>query len=273
MKHTVCICIPVYKTTIDEIDSFSLKQLEKICGSKYDKYLICPDNFDYHEYEKILSLRDVVYFDEKYFKSTCTYSQLCVQYDFYKTFEAYDYMLIYQPDCLIFRDEIEDWCNMNYDYIGSPIVSKYSYWAHFNRYNTPIVGNGGLSLRKISTFMDICDDNGEIKHEFENKYFKFDDILIEDKFFCDDLSYVFDIDKPSWKRAALFAFDMNCDYLADVYNIKNLPMGCHAYDKNIRYWQTTIDIPDEVVKCCENKHEKFFKKYWHPGNKTYTSRK
>ena len=68
-------------------------------------------------------------------------------------------MLIVQTDAWIFKDELQKWCNMEYDYIGAP-------WCHLckNVHNCnyeevadqkSIVGNGGLSLRYIKKFQDV----------------------------------------------------------------------------------------------------------------------
>lgn len=265
----ICIVIPIYKQTPDELDKIALSSFQSVCENKYDKYFICPDGLDTSEYNEIIDLKDIVFFDKKYFESNVTYSQLLIQYDFYKTFDVYDYMLIYQTDCYIFRDEIDEFASYEYDYIGAPIVSNLSFWPHFKHAQQPICGNGGLSLRKISTFKEICDPNGEIYREYnreENKYAK---VWCEDKFFCDELSEVYELDKPNWKVAALFAFDMNPDVLVDIYGMK-LPMGCHAFDKNIRFWKNYIPECDEhIVNICEKKHEQWFSKYYHPDDKTY----
>lgn len=267
MTNKICICIPLYKETPDAIDKFSLKQLEKIVSDKYDKYIICPDGFNYSKYKKLLTIKDVVFFDKDYFKSNMTYSQLCVNYDFYNTFNMYDYMLIYQTDCLIFKDELEKYADMGYDYIGAPIISSYSYWPHFNRSNKPIIGNGGFSLRKISTFIEICDENSELHKEIA-KVIDFSKIFVEDRFYCDELSHVYDIDKPSWRIGAKFSFDINADYLYEYCKI-DLPMGCHAYDKNIRFWQQHIKITKTVIDACEKKNEAMFKEYYNKDNKSY----
>jgi len=39
---------------------------------------------------------------------------------FYDAFKAFDYILIYQLDAFVFRDELEYFCSLGYDYIGAP---------------------------------------------------------------------------------------------------------------------------------------------------------
>lgn len=265
----ICIVIPIYLEKPDALDLLALKSLQRVCDDRYDKFFMCPDGLDTSAYTDVIHLKDIVFFDKKYFESNITYSQLLIRHDFYATFDAYDYMLIYQTDCYIFRNEIEEFASMGYDYIGAPIVSPNSYWPHFKKAQNPICGNGGLSLRKISTFKDICDPGGEIYREYNKNENLYEKVWCEDRFFCDELSSVFELDKPHWKIAARFAYDMNPDVLVDVCGM-SLPMGCHAYDKNIRFWKEHIpDVTDEIVQMCEKKHGKWFEKYYHPGDKTY----
>ena len=39
---------------------------------------------------------------------------------FYESFLDFKYVLIHQLDVFIFKDELNYWCNQNYDYIGAP---------------------------------------------------------------------------------------------------------------------------------------------------------
>jgi len=160
-----CIVIPIYKEDLDPIDEVSLKRLHKIVGNKYDIYLVKSNELDAKKYYNILKQKNVceVIFDKKYFESTASYSQLCLQYDFYDKFSDYEYMYIYQTDCYLVEDKLEEWCNKGYEYIGPPIISNNAGWKdykHPEKYE-PQVGNGGFSLRKIEVFKDITDPKGE----------------------------------------------------------------------------------------------------------------
>ena len=56
----------------------------------------------------------VYWIDEnpEYFKSKETYSKMLMSYDFWKRFEAYEYVLIYQTDCLLLKDNLDMVANM-----------------------------------------------------------------------------------------------------------------------------------------------------------------
>ena len=214
-----CIVIPIYKAELDCVEEISLRRLRKILiddkmnvgiWHEYEDYspvyLVCPKGLDTSKYEEIYNVGDKkidlkkVEFDPEYFKSTASYSQLCINYDFYKTFDKYEYMLIYQLDCYLFKDEILQWCRKGYDYIGGPILSTDCGWdtvkeSKKGKQWTPYVGNGGFSLRKISTFLDITDPDGELrkKHKLTDEVLK--SVIFEDKYFCNDLYNFYELDK------------------------------------------------------------------------------
>lgn len=270
-----CIVIPVYKKDLNCVEEVSIQRLNKIVGKKnYDVYLVCPDSLDTTEYDKYFSKLKIERFADKYFQSTATYSQLCVSYDFYDRFSNYQYMLIYQLDCYIFEDKIRDWCNKGYDYIGGPILSTDCGWDTVKKSQKkyqPYVGNGGLSLRKIEVFKEICDPNGELRKTYNITDEKLETIKWEDKYFCNDLYPFYDLNVPDWREALYFGMDMSIDVIYNYFKFKDLPMAVHSWDKNIRWWRTRLDeIKDrpEVWDFCEEKHKEFFKLYYDENDST-----
>ena len=286
-----CIVIPIYKKELDCIEEISLnrlrkvllddKVLDKVCT---DVYLVCPEGLDTTNYEKIYNTWDEFTFlkkkefDPSYFKSTDTYSQLCISYDFYNSFNEYEYMLIYQLDCYLFRDEITDWCLKGYDYIGGPILSTDCGWDTVKKSMQkngkdkwcPYVGNGGFSLRKISTFLDITDPNGELRTTYELTDELLKAVKYEDKYFCNDLYNFYQLEIPTWNEALKFAFDMSVDIIYTLFKFEGTPMGIHSVDKNIRWWKKVIPefMDQKVIDYCEEKHKEFFKLYYDENDST-----
>lgn len=58
--------------------------------------------------------------------------------EFYLRFRQWEYLLIYQLDAYVFQDELMDWCNKGYDYIGAPFL-KLNREVDWNN-----CGNGGF---------------------------------------------------------------------------------------------------------------------------------
>lgn len=127
----------------------SLIQCSRIFGGRREIVLAVPEKLDCSLYLKIIPSARIERFDDKFFVSVSSYSHLLLTPAFYQRFSAYDYMLIYQLDAWVFRDELDEWCAKGYEYIGAPFLLKHG------RYEKIIVGNGGFSLRRIDAMLRV----------------------------------------------------------------------------------------------------------------------
>jgi hypothetical protein len=144
-NYAVAILVPIYRNIISPEEKVSLRHLIKyLCH--YDKYMIVPAdlNITYSGFK-------IKHFPKEYFKNRNTYSKLMLSKSFYEVFLNYRYILIYQLDCLAFSEDLISWCEKDFDYIGAPwFRSKHDPYDGFSR-----VGNGGLSLRKVASFLKV----------------------------------------------------------------------------------------------------------------------
>ena len=168
-EHSVIIVVPIYRE-FTETEAQSFCQLKKVLGH-YPIDLLHPKSLSVTSIKEQLANATDTGLDDNYFADRMTYSDLLLTPDFYRMYSDYDYMLIYQLDAWVFRDELQYWVDKNYDYIGAPwvprdyiykryiiypLVKIYSHFCH-NLLYIPHrginfhVGNGGFSLRKIST--------------------------------------------------------------------------------------------------------------------------
>jgi len=100
------------------------------------------------------------------------------------------------------------------------------------------VGNGGFSLRKVSSFIKSTEQNRAIIRlymEQSKKYHEFN----EDVFWATQNSQ---FKYPELNEVLLFAIDQ---YPALCYELngKRLPFGCHGWSKpyNIDFWKQFIE--------------------------------
>lgn len=270
------VIIPIYKSLLLKEEEASLKQCLEVLASHPIKF-ICPDDLDVSFYINIVSKYDVnidfVRFDSKFFKSVEAYNDLMLDINFYKTFDNYKYMLIYQLDAWVFRDELDNWCSQGYDYIGAP------WFKNFHNANESdeiyeIAGNGGFSLRCIPSFIEVLSVIKQKK--YKNKRIKSlkqinselsnlklsEKYLLFRKFFSkkntlsfylnnynEDLVIVncFKKVKPKFCLADYniglkFAFEALPAKLYKLNN-NNLPFGCHAFLKyDFDFWKEFIKI-------------------------------
>ena len=170
-KQTAAIVIPIYKNQLTDFEILSLKQCFKILSS-YHIIFAAPARLDFQGYKQFCEGGDyeIARFDDFYFESIDGYNKLMLSTHFYSRFLDYKYILIYQLDAFVFKDELLYWCDQNYDYIGAPHVpyasepGKMEYLKSYKKilrfikvfgisHSLSSVGNGGLSLRKIKSFI------------------------------------------------------------------------------------------------------------------------
>ena len=149
-SSSVAIAVPMYKHVLDADEEISFRHLIHFLGG-FDKYLVSPESLG-------LSLEGfgVKSFRNEFFHSTATYSALLISPEFYRAFAGYRYILVYQLDSLVFSNKLLDWCAKDLDYVGAPWFSEDG--ADFVQESA--VGNGGLSLRKIESFLKVLETPG-----------------------------------------------------------------------------------------------------------------
>ena len=144
---TVAVVVPLYRSELDSDEQVSHRQLVHFLG-KFDKYLVSP-----HSLEFSLAGFGVKRFQDEFFHSTATYSALLLSREFYQAFADYKYILIYQLDCLVFSDQLLEWCARDIDYVGAPWFAA----DGTDFVQEAAVGNGGFSLRKVASFLKVID--------------------------------------------------------------------------------------------------------------------
>ncbi|MGA9109197.1 MAG: DUF5672 family protein [Smithella sp.] len=256
------IVIPVYKAIPSKEEETAISRAFQILNN-YRFYFVAPNSLNLIKYKKFLEYSpEIIRFSDSYFNNGLDgYNQLMLSENFYTNFLSCKYILIYQPDSYIFRDELMDWCKEGYDYVGAPWLEDNSEPFKLNG-----VGNGGFSLRNIDKFLYIlskCEiqpmnEQSKIKHRFhkiQNKtlimrlrllnlignkkvvYYR-DKDFHEDGFWgliAPEITKMFRT-APA-EMAIKFSFDKYPDLLYQMNDYK-LPFGCHAWDKwNPEFWK------------------------------------
>lgn len=219
----VAIVIPVYKELAEATEKRSFWQCAETLGH-YPIILAVPISLNTSYYEALVDVDiKVERFPDHCFDGVTAYSQLLLQQSFYRRFLAYEYILLYQLDAWVFRDELMHWANKGYDYIGAPwleappITSGKKPIVNLSKWLVNKVGNGGLSLRKVKSHLKWC--------PWASLVFK---LLPKNEDMIWTLFVPFH--KPTAKEALLFAFER---LPHKSFRITNglLPFGCHAWQK------------------------------------------
>jgi hypothetical protein len=262
-SNTVCVVvIPIHSENPSNDELISFKQCFDILR-KHPIKVIIPRGLNLGAYKKVVSDFDIVEINPRWQSSLAMYNKLKLSEFFYSFFKEFDYLLTYELDAFIFRDEIDFWCKKNYDYIGAP-------W--FSGYDRPVsnemigVGNSGFSLRKISAMKNaihniyfdernynLVSKNKRIKAKIKRLLFYVNIFRKENytiqiaRHFNEDWfvsfvipKYIKDFKIATLDDAVKFSFEVNPNYLFEINNQK-LPMGCHAWQKyDFEFWKPHI---------------------------------
>ncbi|MFB0944573.1 MAG: hypothetical protein ACI8WW_002019 [Oceanospirillaceae bacterium] len=232
----VAVVIPLYKSTLSKNEERSLRQAKNILGS-YPIIFICPDTLNINEILSLIPSAEVKRFSNNYFQNVEGYSRLLLSSNFYKVLSHYEYILIYQTDAYVFKDELLEWCNKGYDYIGAPWTERpplVKGKPKIDIQNLFIgkVGNGGFSLRKVKSHYNNTRFFRPILRFMEKN---------EDMFWGLFLYWLNPFFKrPKWQEALHFAFEMNPKKAFELTN-HQLPFGVHAWEKyDKKFWEEYV---------------------------------
>jgi hypothetical protein len=252
----VAIVVPTYKTELSADEQLSLRHLQHFLGA-YDIFYVAPRGLQikYYSYP-------TVDFPPRYFTSLDAYSRLMLLPEFYRAFAGYEYILVYQLDCLVFSDQLMEWCGKGYDYIGAPWLAGQG--AGYNKEDC--VGNGGFSLRRVEAFIKVSG-----AYQARSPWTALERFLraaASPRLFSEPFIW-FGILRQAWREAPFSSFVPTEDYFwsfmaKDYYkefriapvaealkfsfevgprycferNHKQLPFGCHAWAKwDKEFWQ------------------------------------
>ena len=217
--------VPVYKATPSRMEAYSLMQLRML--DIQNVTLVCPEGLDLTSYLKLWPELKVQRYAAKHFLSIQSYNNLVISPAFYEPFaKDYDYLLLYQLDAFLLSNQILEFCDQGYDYFGAPWKIGFPQYHFFlNRWPVKVnakrfqVGNGGLSLRKIESTIDLL----RRKEGHISKIFFMEDVFFG---YWGSLDLHFHACPPL--VAAKFSLEMEPAYW--IEKTGTLPMGFHGFE-------------------------------------------
>jgi glycosyltransferase involved in cell wall biosynthesis len=153
------VVIPTHKSDVSVEEERSFRNTLSVLRN-WDIRLVVPENVSVESYTRIKSndshAFDIVQVTAQWMGTIPRYNAMMLSTDFYHLFEDYDYILICHLDSWVFRDELEYWINLRYDYIGPPLfLLKEPARNSLESLVAPQGGNGGFCLRNIDSTMNL----------------------------------------------------------------------------------------------------------------------
>lgn len=162
------IVTPIYKTNLSK-DEKMYVEISSLNNQNFKKIFVAPEGLNLNFYKENFPEWEYSFFNSKYFESRIEYNKLMLNEEFYLKFVEYQYIVICQTDAVLLRD-LKNLHNLTYDYLGStwdPQI-RIIKLGNLKYRKSPIIGkiyssyqlksgNGGLSIRKTSKMIEICD--------------------------------------------------------------------------------------------------------------------
>jgi hypothetical protein len=270
LNRNCVIVVPVHSPTPSYYELISFKQCFEVL-SDHSIYVLAPAGMDMSRYYQVVDDFETITVSKKWLSSRMYYNKLKLSNFFYEFFDGYKYLLTYELDAFIFKDDLDYWCSKGYDYIGAP-------WFEDNDPKAAKLygpGNSGFSLRKISTI------KAGIKHvhlfppqqyelykkqmwlhkyktlikkaigkasSIRSMFYSENRSIQEAVFIEEDLVIVHQISPTvrNFKMAPIddaykFSFEVGPEVLFNM-NQNRLPTGCHAWWRyNLSFWKPYIE--------------------------------
>lgn len=256
----VAIVIPIYKEFPSEYEILSLERCLNIL-KKHPMIFAHPTGMNLQFYQKYY---DVEFrgFNSKYFDSIEGYNKLLLSRKFYRSFDLYEYILIYQLDAYVFKDDLIKWCNLGYDYCGGLVYN-------FEEYKNIPVYNGGFSLRNVNASLRILSKFSKIYTWSEllerieksskskilvkirvlyfylfrnNTFWLLNGFDRNEDIFWSSFTIKNNLEFRVVEKKLANSFSIDTSIKMDAVNFNNdIVFGCHAYHLNTSFWNQYID--------------------------------
>lgn len=246
-EPTVVVLVFTHKPSLDWYEEISLRQCEKVLGGRHPIRLVCPEGLDVGAYLKIAPSLVPEFVPARFLSSIEAYNRFKISSWLYHRFRRYDFILTYELDAFVFRDDLLDWCREGWDYIGAP-------WFEGWQEATPDspfigVGNSGFSLRRTESCLQISRAVHLVQRMFPPRLYrsvKFRRLIPyaplrdlmklasytdqhEDDFWAIQVPQAFsDFRVASYDRACRFSLESKARELLSIGRME-LPFGCHAW--------------------------------------------
>jgi hypothetical protein len=271
MSRRVVVLVFTHKPTLEWHEVIAYRQCFRMLG-KHPIRLVCPQGMDTALYRELVPTVEIDSIAPRWLSSLRNYNRLKVKPFLYQRYSAYEFILTYELDAFVFRDDLEAWCDQSWDYIGAPWFEEYSEATLDAK---PLgVGNSGFSLRRtepmirMSRSLRYQKPPGELFRAWRAGETRLASVLSsltyrnnfygplnnypghEDRFWCEVAAPRFPEFKIApYEAARRFSFEANPRRLFEECG-SALPFGCHKWmNHDLEFWKPHLEqfgysIPD-----------------------------
>ncbi|HWS55564.1 MAG TPA: DUF5672 family protein [Pyrinomonadaceae bacterium] len=152
MSNRAVVLVFSHKPRLEWYEEISFRQCLRVLN-RHPLRLVCPEGLDVSAYRAMAPALAVDFIPPEWMSSYRAYNRLKILPFLYRRYARFEYILTYELDAFVFRDELSEWCSKGWDYVGAPWFEG---WQHAARDARPIgVGNSGFSLRRTRAVLQI----------------------------------------------------------------------------------------------------------------------
>jgi Protein of unknown function (DUF5672) len=239
---SVVVLVPIYQTALSALETYSLDHSLPLLQGREVRF-IGPRGLDLSLYKSRYPGVPFDAFEPDDFASIPGYNRLLLSQAFHDRFANFEFLLILQTDAILLRDELDHWAGLPYDYVGAPWPQGVQIHVNLDCFDgdrgrtvRALVGNGGLSMRRVQACRALLDEFPQAVDMFLRSGSS------EDLFFSvmGQLSAKFVL--PNERVAGRFARELEPARYHAVDPTP--PMGGHAWWKyDLPYWQRFLHLP------------------------------
>jgi len=262
----VVVLIFTHAPALSWAEEISLRQCVRVLGA-HPIRLVCPEGLDVSAYRAIAPDLVVDFIPAHWLASLRAYNRLKILPWLYRRYAAYEFILTYELDAFVLRDELLDWCGQGWDYIGAPNFA--GYLRALPDAPPVILENSGFSLRRTSSMLRVLrtlryrvppaamfeDWRKTARFSLGSLFLLFGRLTFRNNFYAplndfigneDDFWCLQAAQRFSWFKLAPydvarnFAFEVNASRLL-AENKGHLPFGCHKWvEVSTDFWRPII---------------------------------
>lgn len=152
MSSNACILVFSHKPVLEDFERISLRQCQRTLQHQ-EMFLVHPVGMDIEEHISLAPSLKPFPIPKHWLQNIYSYNRLKVSPFLYDKFRDFQFLLTYELDAFVFRDELAYWCKQGFDYIGAPWFEG---WVDARPGAKFIgVGNSGFSLRSVTACQHV----------------------------------------------------------------------------------------------------------------------
>ncbi|QYM80497.1 hypothetical protein K0B96_07785 [Horticoccus luteus] len=159
MRKKAAVLVFAHSPVLTGFEKIALEQCCRVLAH-HPIHLICPEGLDVSAYRQITPALQYDFIPPQWLASYRSYNRLKILPYLYRRYADFEYLLTYELDAFVFRDELLEWCAQGWDYIGAP-------WFDLNTSGVTTasptgVGNSGFSLRRTDAMLRVLRSFGHV---------------------------------------------------------------------------------------------------------------